>query len=67
MFSYWLGGCKYGAHLYIISPYFLHKLSYYSSREEIIGVHVDSKEKKCRVFFEKYWHETTVETGALIW
>jgi hypothetical protein len=26
------------------SPYFLHKLSYYSSRENIIGVRVDSKE-----------------------
>jgi hypothetical protein len=49
--SYWLDGCKYRAnnqgsntHLYIISAYFLHKLSYYSSREKIIWVRVDSKE-----------------------
>ena len=48
---YWLRGYEYGAnnqglntHLYIISTYFLHKLFYYSSREEIIGVRVDSKE-----------------------
>jgi hypothetical protein len=48
---YLLGGCKCGAnnqgsntHLYIISPYFLHKLSYYSSREEKIVVRVNSKE-----------------------
>jgi hypothetical protein len=30
--------------LYIISTYFLHKLSYYSSREKIIEVQIDSKE-----------------------
>jgi hypothetical protein len=48
---YWLGECECGAnnqglntHLYIISPYFSHKLSYYSSREEIIRVRIDSKE-----------------------
>jgi hypothetical protein len=29
--------------LIIILTYFLHKLSYYSSREEIIRVRVDSK------------------------
>jgi hypothetical protein len=30
-------------HLFIISLYFLHKLYYCSSREEIIGMCVDSK------------------------
>jgi hypothetical protein len=35
---------KVQTHLYIISPYFLHKLFYYISIEEIIGVHVHSKE-----------------------
>jgi hypothetical protein len=59
MFFNLLGRYEYGAnnqgsnsHLYIISPYFLHKLSYYSSREDIIGVQVDSK--NCRVFIENY-------------
>jgi hypothetical protein len=68
---YRLDGCECGAnnqgsntHLYIISSYFLHKLSYYSSREEIIGVHVDSKQMLG--FFEKYLRGKTVETGALI-
>jgi hypothetical protein len=39
-------------HLYIILPYFfVQKLSYYSSREEIIGVWIDSKEMQG--FFKK--------------
>jgi hypothetical protein len=50
-FFYWFGGCEYGAnkqdsntHLYIILTYFLYKLSYYSIREKIVGVRVNSKE-----------------------
>jgi hypothetical protein len=67
---YWLSGCKYGAnkqgpstHLYMILTYFLHKLFYNSSGEEILRVQVYSKEM---FFFEKYWRETTVETDGLI-